>query len=285
MQLSTLLSSGDDRLQSGPIALIFAEDDTEVLSTLTHHIDLGFKLIVLFADEHMVLEEDLPDTVVRVSLSFSHQSAVIDTINRINSRLADAWIYYCFNAEYMFYPFCETRSVGELTHFLGEERRAAMLSFVVDIYADDLGACPSAVSLERAHLDRTGYYALARKDQRTGHPKERQLDFHGGLRWRFEEHVPTPRRKIDRVAFFKSDPKITLRSDFTFSAEEMNTYACPWHHSLTGAICSFRTAKALKKNPGSTHAIQTFKWHNSTEFEWHSQQLMNLGLMEPGQWF
>jgi hypothetical protein len=26
-------------------------------------------------------------------------------------------------------------------------------------------------------------------------------------------------------------------------------------------------------------------WHNSAPFEWHSQQLLDLGLMEPGQWF
>jgi hypothetical protein len=65
----------------------------------------------------------------------------------------------------------------------------------------------------------------------------------------------------------------------------MNTYACPWHNNLTAAVCSFRTAKALRTNPGSRDAIQTFDWHNSTPFAWHSQQLMDLGLMEPGQWF
>jgi hypothetical protein len=37
-------------------------------------------------------------------------------------------------------------------------------------------------------------------------------------------------------------------------------------------VCSFRTAKALNGNP------------RSTKFEWHSQQLMDLGFMEPGQW-
>jgi hypothetical protein len=76
-----------------------------------------------------------------------------------------------------------------------------------------------------------------------------------------------------------------LLPDFTFSEDELNTYACPWHNNLTAAVCSFRTAKALRTNPGSRFDIQTFRWHNSTPFEWHSQQLMDLGLMEPGQWF
>ena len=80
--------------------------------------------------------------------------------------------------------------------FHAEERRSAMLTYVVDLYADDLRACPSAVSLDRAHLDNTGYYALARPDPDNGQPKERQLDLFGGLRCRFEEHVPAASRRI-----------------------------------------------------------------------------------------
>ena len=135
-------------------------------------------------------------------------------------------------------------------------------------------------------MDRSGYYALARPSDSTDTPpKDRQLDFYGGLRWRFEEHVPASRRRIDRISLFKAKPGLRIGANYTFNDEEYNTYACPWHHNLTAAVCSFRTAKALKKNPGSTFDIQTFKWHNSTPFEWHSRQLLDLGLMEPGQWF
>ena len=167
-----------------------------------------------------------------------------------------------------------------------EERRDAMLTYVVDLYAADLNQAPTAVSLDDACLDRSGYYALARNDPANhNHPKERQLNFYGGLRWRYEEHVPQARRKIDRIALFRAKAGLTLRDDHTFSDEEYNTYACPWHNNLTAAIVSFRTAKALKKNPGSTFDIHGFTWHNSTRFEWHSRQLLDLGLMEPGQWF
>ena len=48
------------------------------------------------------------------------------------------WLYYCFNAEYLFFPFCETRTVGEMLTFHTEERRDAMLTYVVDLYAGDL---------------------------------------------------------------------------------------------------------------------------------------------------
>lgn len=173
-----------------------------------------------------------------------------------------------------------------MLRFHAEERRDAMLAYVVDLYAADLGRHPDAVSLQSPLMDRSGYYALARPDPaRGGVPKDRQLDFFGGLRWRFEEHIPEDRRRIDRIALFRAAPGLELREGHLFNVEEYNTYACPWHNNLTAAICSFRTAKALKLNPGSTFDIPDFRWHNSTPFEWRSQQLMDLGLMEPGQWF
>ncbi len=84
------------------------------------------------------------------------------------------------------------------------------------------------MSLEDAHLDRSGYYALARLDpDNHDHPRERQLDFFGGLRWRYEEHIPAPRRKIDRIALFRAKPGLELREDHIFNDEEYNTYRLP----------------------------------------------------------
>jgi len=67
-----------------------------------------------------------------------------------------------------------------------------------------------------------------------------------------------PRRRIDRISLFRAMPGLTLREDHTFTDPEYNTYACPWHHSVTAALCSFRTAKALKRNPGSGYQINSF---------------------------
>ncbi len=232
------------------------------------------------------LPADLPDTVQRVQLDCSLPETVISAINRVIGATPDGtWLYYCYNAEYLFFPFCETRSVGEMLAFHAEERRDAMLTYVIDLYADDLTQHPNAVSLDSALLDRSGYYAQSRDGLEDGNVRERQLNFFGGLRWRFEEHVPYTSRKIDRISLFRAKSGLHLQSDHTFNDQEYNTYACPWHHNLTAAICSFRTAKALKRNPGSSFEIETFLWHNSTPFEWNSRQLLDLGLMEPGQWF
>ena len=148
-------------------------------------------------------------------------------------------------------------------------------------------AWPNAVSLEDAHLDKSGYYALARNDpDNHNHPKERQLDFYGGLRWRYEEHVPaeSAQDRPDLAVQGQTRAETAVRSH-VFSDEEYNTYACPWHNNLTAAICLSAPPRRSRTNPGSTFDIKTFRWHNSAPFEWHSRQLLDLGLMEPGQWF
>jgi len=283
--LKSFLRAEPAALAKGPVALIFIEDEVEIASTLRHHIDCGFGKVIAFAPAHIEIPNEFADEVRTVSLDFRRQNALFETVNSvIAAATSGVWRYYCYNAEYLFFPFCEHRTVGELVSFVTEERRDAVITYVIDLYAGDLQAHPSAVDLKNAHLDRSGYYALSRTD-RWNNALERQMDFFGGLRWRFEEHIPANRRRIDRISLFRAQNGLTLRPDFTLSEPEMNTYQCPWHNNTSAAICSFRTAKALKRNPGSTYDISTFTWYNSVPFTWHSQQLLDLGLMEPGQWF
>lgn len=284
--LADFISTGKPAFAKGPVALIFVEDLVEVESTIRYHQLTGFRAIVLFAPTELDLPPALEQDLHRVDYPVLEVKEVQLAINAVIGIAQGTWLYYCYNAEYLFFPFCETRSVNELLTFHAEERRDAMLTYVIDLYADDLSRFSDAVSLDHAWIDKSGYYALGRPDpDNLNYPKERQLDFFGGLRWRYEEHIPKDRRKIDRIALFKAKPGLEMRPDHTFNDEEYNTYACPWHNNLTAAIASFRTAKALKTNAGSTFEIPTFKWHNSVPFEWTSQQLLDLGLMEPGQWF
>lgn len=277
-------SAAKTAIKKGPVAMILAEDDVEIDSTVRHHLDAGFAKVIVFGAAAIRVSATLAPRIIRVFHDMQADRALEHVVNGVIDLCPGLWLYYCYNAEYLFYPFCEHRSVGEMVAFNTEERRDSVLTYVIDLYAGDLWEHPGAVSLEAAHMDRSGYYALARLD-RNQHPLERQLDFFGGLRWRFEEHIPAPRRRIDRVALFRAKQGLRLSAAHLFNDPEYNTFACPWHNSLTAAICSFRTAKALKRNPGSTFDIETFRWHNSAPFDWHSQQLLDLGLMEPGQWF
>ncbi len=267
----------------GPVAVIIAEDEVEVAATIRHHLKAGFKTVILFAPDELVLAEEDP-RVIRVDFPTMAIGAVTDIVNGVVPAVPEkTWLYYCYNAEFLFYPFSETRSIGEMLAFHAEERRFSMLTYVIDLYAGDISTAQNAVSLSDAHLDRSGYYSLARADENG--ELDRQLDFFGGLRWRFEEHIEESRRKIDRISIVRTKPGIRLNPDHTWSEPELNTYSCPWHHNLTAAVASFRTAKALRINPVSRYNISTFRWHNSVPFQWKSQQLLDLGLMEPGQWF
>lgn len=282
--LTELVRSGQMTRTKGPLGIIIVEDAVEIDSTIRHHIGCGFPMLVVCAPARMAIDPALEDQVLRVDFDTLQPGATEQIVNTMIDAAAGRWLYYCYNAEYLFYPFCENRTVGEMVTFSTEERRDSILTYVIDLYAGDLHSHPDAVSIEDAHLDRSGYYALSRKDK-WNNDIDRQHDFFGGLRWRFEEHIPKARRKIDRMSMFRAKPGLVLAADHTFNDSEYNTYSCPWHHNLTAAVCSFRTAKALKRNPGSTFEIETFRWHNSVPFEWHSRQLLDFGLMEPGQWF
>lgn len=282
--LNSYLTDTSSRLAPGPVALLFLEDNVEVASTLHHHLARGFARIIAFSRPGITLPSDLTHKVDHVIHDMTQDAPVPAAVNRLIDAAPGTWFYYGFNAEYLFHPFCETRTVGEMISFANEERRATILCFVIDLYAENLKAAPNAVSLRDAWMDRAGYYALPRIGAEDEH-LDRQMEFYGGLRWRFEEFIPPASRRIDRVALFKACEGLRLGPDHLFNIPEYNTYACPWHHSPTAAIASFRTAKALRHNPGSKRAITRFGWRRSAPFRWTSQELLDLGLMEPGQWF
>lgn len=285
--LDQFLATRPGTFGKGPAAMVIAEDRVEVASTLDHVRSLGFRQVFVLAPPNLVVPP-MPEGATAQQHIIRARSRAPGTtqaaVNALIDKMPGAWLHYCYNGEYLFYPFCEDRTVGEMVTWVMEERRSAILTYVIDLYAPDLKTYPDAVCLDTAMLDSSGYYAEGRPDE-AGSVRERQLNFYGGLRWRFEEHVAKPKRKIDRIGLFQAKPGLRLREDHTLSDEEMNTYACPWHHSLTAAICSFRVAKALRTNPGSRHDISDFRWHKSAPFHWSSLQLMELGLMEPGQWF
>jgi hypothetical protein len=282
--LAALISDSKQTLIKGPIALVMIEDDVEVGSTLAHLDKLGFGNIVAFCANDMGLPDIGAARLHRVDTDVTADNALADITNALIKALPGMWFYYCYNAEYLYYPFCEHRNVREMLGFVQEERRDSVMSYIVDLYARDLTAHPNGVDRETAHFDKSGYYALARQDA-AGETLERQLDVAGGLRWRFEDHIAKDRQRTDRVSFFRAQSGLEMLPDRSFNIAEYNTFSCPWHNNLTASIASFRTAKALRRNPGSRDAISSFHWPQSTAFSWTSQQLLDLGLMEPGQWF
>ena len=266
----------DFRLKDGPVALILNEDDVELGSTLAHARTLGFPNVVTVGS---VPEQPFDGPHISADLT----EGLARTLNPILQQLAGRWVYYGYNAEYLYFPFCETRSILDAAQFVSEERRDSVFALVVDIFAEDLAHASDAVDRNASLLDATGYY---RRDRFDGPDRlDRQINVYGGLKWRFAEHVPWARQPIERICFFRAENGLTIDDQGVLSDPERNTFTCPWHNSMTFAVASFRVAKSLRHNPGSTERIDTLDWPGSTRFDWSSRQLMDLGFMEPGQWF
>jgi len=262
-----------------PIAVILAEDDVELAGTIKHHADMGFGTILVIGDVAEITAENahiFPAQLNRLEDS-------IDVLNKIIAACPGKWIYYTFNAEYLYFPYCETRTIKDAITFMEEERRTAVFTYAIDLYPENLSDHGNGVDIATAHLDRNGYYGQDRFVD--GEVIERQPEIFGGLRWRFEEHIPWEKRRIDRISLFKASQGLEIGPDLRLNDAEMNTISCEWHNNMTIAAMSFRVAKALMHNPGSADDINGFRWGGSRKFEWTSTQLMELGFMEPGQWF
>ncbi len=265
---------------TGPVAATICEDGAHIAATLRHLARAGFATLVVFAPE---IPADPPPEGPDAHLVLcrtAEPGAAEVCVNAAITRVPGRWLHPCFNAEYLFYPFAESRSVPELLRFVESERRETVAGVTVDLY----GADPAAADAADAWFDAAGYFALDRKAD-DGTTRDRQPEIFGGLRWRFEEHVPHDRRNIDRIALFRARPGLRMQADGRLSVPEMNTRSAPWHNSTTAAVASFRTARALMALPGPHAAIDRFIWMHSRRFDWRAQQLMEAGLMEPGQWF
>lgn len=285
--LDSLLRARDRRLASGLLAVIQAEDGVEVDSTLRHHLDAGFASLVLLAPQGLTLAKDLTDRVVWVRHHPFYDPPLHTAVTRIARAVPrGTWLYWGYNAEYLIHPFAEARSVAEMLTFHAEERRLSMVAVLVDLYAEDLRRHPTGVDLADPLFDSRGYYARrAAEAARAEGPSDVVIDIYGGLHWRFERFVPPPRRRIDRVALIRCHGRLTLGDDGRTGVAETDSLQCPWHRNLTACVASFRMAKALRGNPEPRRAIESFAWSGSRRFDWTSRQLMDHGLMEPGQWF
>ena len=262
--LNTFLDAGKAALAKGPVAMIFVEDLVEVSSTIRHHQAQKFRSILVFAPVALTLPPELEEAVHRIDYDMFQAAAVETAVNAVIAAAPGIWMYYCFNTEFLFYPFAETRTIGELLTFHTEERRDAMLTYVIDLYAGDLSDFPMPCRWRIAgwtSLDITRWPGWTRRTTTT--PKSGSWIFTAGCDGAMKSMCRRRNARSTGSQFSARGKGWKLRADHTFSDEEYNTYSCPWHHNLTASVCSFRTAKALRANAGSRFDIHTFRWHNS----------------------
>lgn len=271
---------------NGPVAVVICEDHADIAATLDHLAGLGCGTLAVFAPAIPADAAPPGPESLLILCRTAVPGAMPACVNAVIARAPGRWVHFCYNGEFLFHPFSETRGLPELLRFVEGERRAAVAGVTVDLYPADpaAGIVRAGIGPGAAHFDAAGYFARDRIGP-DGAKLERQPEILGGLRWRMAEHFPPDRRSLDRVALFRARRGLRMDAAGHLSDPELNTRSAPWHRSVTAAVASTRVARALLGAPAARDGIDGFLWRHAQQFEWRAQQLMEAGLMEPGQWF
>lgn len=292
MQFSSLtkLSSQISELLpplAGSVAFVFCVDEKLVAETVEHHLNLEFDVIVVLGNDPRCVYDHAK--VINVCAAIDSYQEVWPILQKLLPKLMGHWVYWGFNAEFFFYPFCENRTIKDLTIFLTEERRKNFFSIVIDSYNRELKLNSVGLTLEDTAFDAVNYFYTDPNPQDFPNADEEVLtrvkNVFGGLRWRYSEYLNKKNAKIDRVSLFMVHDKLEFNEYGKTEDPEFYSYKCPHHHNPTGAIISYRTAIDLMHNPRSRQSIADFEWMGSEKFGWNSPQLLRLGIIETGQWF
>ncbi|MDP5348801.1 MAG: hypothetical protein NWQ32_10470, partial [Paracoccaceae bacterium] len=100
--LKDFLNRSGTILAKGPVALIFAEDEVELASTLRHHLTSGFGAVLVLMPAALSLEADLVAKVHRIDLDTLAPDMLTQTVNTLIAAAPGTWLYYCYNAECLF---------------------------------------------------------------------------------------------------------------------------------------------------------------------------------------
>jgi hypothetical protein len=257
-----------------PLAIMLCETETLAAETSESLLNRGFGHIIAAGPGFKALAEDAEE-ISAFPAPIHTPSDRTRLLNLLIAAHPGRWILICFSGDFLFYPFAESRSVGDLIEFLGAERRSCVMSYSIDLYSDQMIA-DGTFSLDNAWFDAKGWYGFERG--------EGLADIYGGLGWRYEEYVPVSVSRINRPALFQARAGIRIRDDLWFEDDALNTVACPWHNNPTIALMTTRRARMLLEHPNFRPAVKSFSWPGSEQFQWRSEQLVQHGLIEAGQW-
>lgn len=264
------------QLEAGPVIFITNEDGVLLSETIDHAKSIGFPNIVVCSTDGAAPEG---------SIGFKQQQSdtTASILNGLIPELNSRWICWVYNAEFLYFPYSDTRTVSDAVQFLEEEKRDAAAMMTVDLYPDIETGQDTNFDRDAAWFDAAGYFS---KDRYDGpNRQDRQIEVYGGLKWRFAEYIPWERRSASRLPFFRAADDLRVLDDLSLSDPERNTIACPWHHSMTMSVASWRVARSLISNPDSRAKVEKLTWSHSEKFNWTATQLMEHGFLEPGQWF
>jgi len=260
-------------LGPGVIGILLCDSQRHVAASARRMADQGVGAIIAVGRTETLPELDIP--VVHIADPLQGDTAR-DVLNALFASLTGRWVLWLWNGEFLYFPFGETRSLDDLTEFLNNERRKGFYAYAIDLYAPSMPEDGAPADWDLS-FDRIGYHAFPRPDQ--------QLRLYGGLGWRFEELTPPAMQPLGRTALLKVAPGVQLDREMLFGQTEYDSVSCPWHHSTTGAVMTMRRAHRILAHPNFPPVADNLMWLGSVRFQGTSRQLLELGMIEPGQWF
>lgn len=261
------------KLPTGVAGVVLADTQRHAQASVSHLVERGAGAIVVIGDAGPLETDGCP--LIRIAEKPGAQAQRL--LSEVLDALAGRWVAWLWAGEFLFYPFAETRSLPELAAFLADERRKVLFCYALDLYAPDMPGAGEAPWDRQLHFDRIGYQPFPQPDRR--------LNLHGGLGWRFEEMSPVDQHQIGRSSLVRAEAGMALDRAWRFGDEDRDSVSCPWHNSPTGAVMSLRRAYRVLAHPGFPDVADDLIWQGSTPFDWTSRQLLELGMIEPGQWF
>lgn len=262
------------RLPQGVVAVLLCETGMQVAASARRLEEQGAAAIILVGWE--AEPDDITVPVFRIAERPTQRNAW-QHMNALIAALSGRWLLWLWNGEFFVFPYGENRTLGDLTAFLSDERRPAVFTYALDLYANDLPGARDDPRDADLCFDRIGYHAFPGADH--------DLRLFGGLGWRFAEYAPDAMAQIGRASLFRANRDVLLNRNFVFDNAEYNSVQCKWHHSPTAAMMTLRRSRRIMAHPDFHRVRGKLIWAGSERFDWTSRQLLELGMIEPGQWF
>ncbi len=261
------------KLPMAMTAVVLCDSPRHAQNSISHLIAQGAAAVVTIGDCGPIDTDGRPHVRIAQNPEPRAHKALTEVLKALTGR----WVTWLWAGEFLFYPFAESRNLAELTGFLTDERRKMLYCYALDLYAAQMPRGDQDPKDCGLHFDRIGYQPFPIADK--------GLNLHGGLGWRFEELSPAEMHQIGRSTLIKVEEGMTLDRFWRFGHPDFDSVSCPWHNSPTGAVMSLRRSYRITAHPGFADVASDLMWQGSVPFDWSSRQLLELGMIEPGQWF
>ncbi len=261
-------------LPSGVVGVLLCETRAQVEATARRLEAQGASVIVAIGQA--VDLDDIAIPVITIVERPTQRNAWL-MLNTLIDALSDRWLLWLWNGEFFVFPYAETRTLRDLTDFLADERRKMIFTYALDLYAQELPEPDQDPARMALCFDRSGYHAF---------PKEEQvLRLYGGLGWRFAEFTPKEMQQIGRTSLFRATKGVWLDRKYLFDDPEYASVSCKWHHNPPASMMPLRRSRRIMAHPRFHEVRGQLMWAGSEPFDWSAQKLLELGMIEPGQWF